>query len=180
MSSVRKIWSIVVCLWYKLINYLQKIPVSIKIGRDQKNPQGVSKERSFIRPSHNSTVIGISCENIASTKKLSSGLGGKYKFVAPKVKSHWSPEEKERTGLRTFFERKEKGATATNRTLSPEMFKSFSRIAKTTTRRTSLPTESDPITMALENIRNTPILQSYSTSSSTNSSYVSLPENNGE
>lgn len=172
MSSVRDVIALLIVLLLRAIEFLQKIPLPVKFGLDKKNYLTPSKKDD--NQNHKTPIL--STENLS--KKPPSGID-RYKNVTSKVKTHWSPEEKQRNGLRTFFERKER-SPALNRTVasSPEAFKRVGRI--NSARRQSLPLQTDPIALAIENLRKTPILSSFSSCSSNNSSFVSLPENCGD
>lgn len=170
MSSVSDLFLYLLFFWVKVVEFFQKIPVLFTQRRDQKN---------FLTPSKGSTPdLHKTPSNENCAKKVLSA-GEKYKHVHSKINTHWSPEERQRSGLRTFFERKQK-SPAYKTSLSPEIMKQVSRV-QSSNRRQSLPAQSthstyDPISVALDNIRKNTVLNSYSSCSSSNSSFVSLPE----
>lgn len=166
MSSVRDLFAILMFMWLKIVEFFQKIPVSIPYRRDPKKFLTPTKENSG---NLQKTPSNENCSN----KKISNS-GDKFKHVSSKVCTHWSPEEKERNGLKTFFQRKEKN-TNYGASLSPEIIRQVSRVKAS---RRSLPATMslDPIGAALENLKRTPIYSYSSCSSSSNSSFVSLPE----
>lgn len=82
------------------------------------------------------------------------------------VNSHWSPEEKQRTGLSTYFSRK---VVKQNGPISPEIQRQAMSIIN---RKCNSSANIDPIATAIAQLKVT----SSPSNSSTNSSYVSLPE----
>ncbi|KAG5670928.1 hypothetical protein PVAND_001157 [Polypedilum vanderplanki] len=90
----------------------------------------------------------------------------KYKNVRSKVNSHWSPEEKQRTGLSTYFSRK---VTKQNGPTSPEAQRQAMSIIN---RKCNSSLNIDPIATAIAQMK----VATSPSSSSTNSSYISLPE----
>ena len=167
MSSVRDLCALLMFMWLKVVEFFQKIPVSIPYRRDPKK---------FLTPTKDNLTNlqkTPSNENCSNKKILNSG--DKFKHVSSKVCTHWSPEEKQRNGLKTFFQRKEQHPSY-RVPLSPEIIRQISRV-KTNNRRQSLPAQMklDPIGLAIESLKRNPI-NSYSSSSSSNSSFVSLPE----
>ncbi|CAH1727454.1 unnamed protein product [Chironomus riparius] len=144
-----------------------KIPVSIPYRRDPKK---------FLTPTKdNSTNLQKTPSNENCSNKKIQNSGDKFKHVSSKVCTHWSPEEKQRNGLKTFFQRKEKHQTYAV-PLSPEIIRQVSRVK--TNRRQSLPAQItlDPIGFAIESLKQNPMNSYSSCSSSSNSSFVSLPE----
>ncbi|XP_070507600.1 uncharacterized protein [Chironomus tepperi] len=143
-----------------------KIPVSVPYRRDPKKFLTPTKDKS---ENLQKTPSNENCSN----KKITNS-GNKFKHVSSKVCTHWSPEEKQRNGLKTFFQRKEQPANY-GVSLSPEIIRQVSRVKAN---RRSLPAQItlDPIGSAIESLKRGPIYSYSSCSSSSNSSFVSLPE----
>jgi len=152
-------------MWLKIVEFFQKIPVSVPYRRDPKKFMTPTRDNSVnLQKTPSNASFSFSDKKVANSSD-------KFKHVTSKVCTHWSPEEKQRNGLKTFFERKEKHPNY-GASLSPEIIRQVSRVKAN---RRSLPGQIDPMRAAIDNIKQMPIY-SYSSCSSSNSSFVSLPE----
>jgi hypothetical protein len=167
MSSVRRLIQFILTLLSYIRKIFQKIPVSAPSRRDIKNFLTPQKENEGKMLKASSSFNVSSHEPGDYMKKTPID---KYKHIRSKVNTHWSPEEKHRTGLSTFFARKAGNSSASSSAAtSPEMQRQALKIAK----RKSLTIAIDPIAAAIAQLKSS---SSQATNSSSNSSFVSLPE----
>lgn len=168
MSSVRRLIQFILNLLSCLRKIFQRIPVSIPCQRDVKKFLTPKKESEEIKVSSSSINIVPKAEN----KKTPID---KFKHVRSKVNTHWSPEEKKRSGLCTYFARKVSSNENSSAT-SPEMQRQAIKITKRKSfHSVSVSVSMDPLDTAIGQMKKLTTATSPTTSSS-NSSFVSLPE----
>lgn len=107
--------------------------------------------------------------NTSASDEFKKPSKEKYAHISPKVRTHWSFEEKQRIGIKGFFERKSGTSSAnTSTTISPEM--------KPKTNRRSLPMTTDPIAVAIAQIKRNTRFYSFSESAPSSTSMSSINE----
>lgn len=113
--------------------------------------------------------------NSSTSDEFKKPTKDKYAHINPKVKTHWSFEEKQRVGIKDFFERKSGTSSSANTSANTSATNSPDMIKPKTNRR-SLPMPTDPIAVAIAQIKRNTRFYSFSESAPSSTSMSSINE----
>jgi hypothetical protein len=116
--------------------------------------------------------------NTSASDEFKKPTKDKYAHISSKVKTHWSIEEKQRHGIKDFFERKSGGNSANSSMNNSATTSPNTSLIKPNPNRRSLPvpTKIDPVAVAIAQIKRNTRFYTFSESANSSTSMSSINE----